>query len=111
MDGITFYGRYFNVITMNTQSQKVSMAEKIGYSLGDGSANLIFQMMMMFQLFFYTDVFGIKATAAGMILLVARIFDAFVDPVVPAGVNTVPGCCGQLFLLPYSSFWHLRHPI
>lgn len=34
MDGITFYGRYFNVITMNTQSQKVSMAEKIGYSLG-----------------------------------------------------------------------------
>ena len=54
---------------MKTQTQKVSMAEKIGYSLGDGSANLIFQMMMMFQLFFYTDVFGIKATAAGMILL------------------------------------------
>lgn len=62
--------------------QKVSLGEKIGYSLGDGSANLIFQMMMMFQLFFYTDVFGIKATAAGMILLVARIFDAFVDPLV-----------------------------
>ena len=47
MDGITFYGRYFNVITMNTQSQKVSMAEKIGYSLGDCSANLVFQMMFM----------------------------------------------------------------
>ena len=92
------------------------MAEKIGYSLGDGSANLIFQMMMMFQLFFYTDVFGIKATAAGMILLVARIFDAFVDPVVGilsdrTNTRWVPGCCGQLFLLPYSSFWHLRHPI
>jgi GPH family glycoside/pentoside/hexuronide:cation symporter len=67
---------------MNTKTQKVSMAEKIGYSMGDGSANLVFQMMMMFQLFFYTDVFGIKATAAGMILLVARIFDAFVDPMV-----------------------------
>ncbi|MFA6812723.1 MAG: MFS transporter [Bacteroidaceae bacterium] len=58
------------------------MGEKIGYSMGDGSANLIFQMMMMFQLFFYTDVFGIRATTAGMILLVARIFDAFVDPAV-----------------------------
>ncbi|MGB4413552.1 MAG: MFS transporter [Paludibacter sp.] len=67
---------------MKSDSQKVSFGEKIGYSLGDGSANLIFQMMMMFQLFFYTDVFGIKATAAGMILLVARIFDAFVDPLV-----------------------------
>lgn len=67
---------------MSTKSQKVSMGEKIGYSLGDGSANLVFQMMMMFQLFFYTDVFGIKATTAGMILLIARVFDAFVDPVV-----------------------------
>lgn len=67
---------------MKAQTQKVSMAEKIGYSMGDGSANLIFQMMMMFQLFFYTDVFGIKATAAGTILLAARVFDAFVDPVV-----------------------------
>jgi len=67
---------------MKSTSQKVSFGEKVGYSLGDGSANLIFQMMMMFQLFFYTDVFGIKATAAGMILLFARFFDAFVDPVV-----------------------------
>ena len=58
MDGITFYGRYFNVITMNTQSQKVSMAEKIGYSLGDCSANLVFQMMMIYQTKFYTDIFG-----------------------------------------------------
>lgn len=67
---------------MSTISQKVSLREKIGYSMGDGSANLVFQMMMMFQLYFYTDVFGIKATAAGMILLFARFFDAFVDPVV-----------------------------
>ena len=63
-------------------TQKVPIGEKICYSLGDGAANLIFQMMMMFQLFFYTDVFGIKATAAGMILLIARVFDAFVDPAV-----------------------------
>ncbi|MDR1381128.1 MAG: MFS transporter [Tannerella sp.] len=62
--------------------KKVSFGEKVGYSLGDGSANLIFQMMMMFQLFFYTDVFGIKATTAGAILLFARFFDAFVDPAV-----------------------------
>ncbi|NLT03037.1 MAG: MFS transporter [Bacteroidales bacterium] len=63
-------------------SQRVPLTEKIGYSLGDGAANLAFQMMMMFQLFFYTDVFGIKATAAGTILLIARLADAFVDPVV-----------------------------
>ena len=82
MDGITFYGRYFNVITMNTQSQKVSMAEKIGYSLGDCSANLVFQMMMIYQTKFYTDIFGLEGAIAGTVMLVARITDAFVDPTV-----------------------------
>ncbi|MDR3252822.1 MAG: MFS transporter [Tannerella sp.] len=63
-------------------TKKVSFGEKVGYSLGDGSANLVFQMTMMFQIFFYTDVFGIKASAAGAILLFARFFDACVDPAV-----------------------------
>lgn len=59
---------------------KVSLTEKIGYSLGDAAANLVFQLMMMFQMLFYTDVLGIRAGAAGMILLGARVFDAFIDP-------------------------------
>ena len=37
-------------------SQKISLGEKVGYSLGDAAANLVFQMMMIFQLKFYTDV-------------------------------------------------------
>ena len=82
MDGITFYGRYFNVITMNTQSQKVSLAEIIGYSLWDCSANLVFQMMMIYQTKFYTDIFGLEGAIAGTVMLVARIVDAFVDPTV-----------------------------
>ncbi len=63
-------------------SQKVPLGEKIGYSLGDASANLVFQMMMIFQLKFYTDVFGLDGAIAGSVLLVARIVDAFVDPAV-----------------------------
>jgi len=59
---------------------KVPFLEKVGYSLGDGAANLVFQLMMMFQLFFYTDVLGIGAGAAGAVLLGARVFDAFIDP-------------------------------
>ena len=59
---------------------KVPFLEKVGYSLGDGAANLVFQLMMMFQLMFYTDVLGIGAGAAGLVLLGARVFDAFVDP-------------------------------
>ncbi|MDR0892123.1 MAG: glycoside-pentoside-hexuronide (GPH):cation symporter [Mediterranea sp.] len=67
---------------MNAMSQKVSMAEKIGYSLGDCSANLVFQMMMIYQTKFYTDVFGLEGAVAGSVMLIARIADAFVDPTV-----------------------------
>ncbi len=67
---------------MKNTNQKVPMREKIGYSLGDSSANFVFQIMMVFQMGFYTDVFGISAVAAGSVLLLARVFDAFVDPVV-----------------------------
>lgn len=64
------------------QNQKVSMAEKVGYGLGDCSANLVFQMMMIYQTKFYTDVFGLEGAIAGTVMLVARIVDAFVDPTV-----------------------------
>ena len=67
---------------MNTLNQKVSLAEKIGYSLGDCSANFVFQMMMIYQTKFYTDVFGLEGAIAGTVMLVARIVDAFIDPTV-----------------------------
>ena len=38
-------------------TQKVSLGEKIGYSMGDAAANLVFQMMMIFQLKFYIRMY------------------------------------------------------
>lgn len=67
---------------MRNASQRVSLWEKIGYSLGDGSANLVFQMMMIYQTKFYTDIFGLEGAIAGTVMLIARIVDAFVDPTV-----------------------------
>src|SRR5688500_8849736 len=64
-----------------TESDKLSIAEKVGYGLGDMAANFIFQTMVMFQLAFYTDTFGIAAAAAGTLLVVVRVFDAAFDPV------------------------------
>ncbi len=61
-------------------SQRLSVGEKIGYSLGDAAANFVFQALIVFQLSFYTDTFGLTAAAAGLLLLVARCSDAFFDP-------------------------------
>ena len=60
---------------MNNMNQKISISEKIGYSLGDCSANLVFQMMMIYQTKFYTDVFGLEGAIAGSVMLIARIVD------------------------------------
>ena len=61
-------------------SDKLSFVEKAGYSLGDAAANFVFMTMILFQLNFYTDTLGITAAAAGTMLLVGRLWDAFFDP-------------------------------
>ena len=63
-------------------SQQVSLGEKVGYSLGDAAANLVFQMMMIFQLKFYTDVFGLDGAVAGSVLMIASISAIIVDPAI-----------------------------
>jgi len=60
--------------------QKIPFWEKVGYGFGDAGANFVFQTMLMFQLGFYTDTFGISAAAAGTLLLLGRFWDAFFDP-------------------------------
>lgn len=64
------------------ESQRVSLGEKIGYSLGDAGANLVFQMMVMFQLKFYTDVFGLDGAVAGSIMMIGSLTAIVVDPAV-----------------------------
>ncbi len=61
--------------------QKLSFLEKAGYSAGDAAANLVFMTMVLFQLNFYTDVFGLSANMAAAILLWPRLWDAVFDPI------------------------------
>src|ERR1035437_3787021 len=66
---------------MSASTQKLSFLEKAGYSGGDAAANFVFMTMILFQTSFYTDVFGISAGAAAAILMAARLWDAFFDPI------------------------------
>jgi Na+/melibiose symporter-like transporter len=67
---------------MSASTQKLSFLEKAGYSAGDSAANFVFMTMILFQTNFYTDVFGLTATAAAAILLWPRLWDAVADPIV-----------------------------
>ncbi len=61
---------------------KLSVKEKIGYSLGDTASHFVWDMVGFWLLFFYTDVYGISAAAAGTIMLIARFWDMAIDPVI-----------------------------
>lgn len=62
---------------MNNSSHKLSITEKVGYSLGDFAANLIFQTLMTFLAFFYTDVYKIPAGTASAIIFFGGFVGAF----------------------------------
>lgn len=66
---------------MQTVQEKLSLKEKIGYSLGDTASNLYFQTFMLFLMYFYTDVFGLPAAAVGTMFLITRIWDTVNDPI------------------------------
>ncbi|QYJ76736.1 glycoside-pentoside-hexuronide (GPH):cation symporter [Shewanella sp. FJAT-52076] len=58
----------------------LSVREKIAYGLGDTASNIVFQTVMLFLTFFYTDIFGISAAYVGTMFLAVRIMDAVTDP-------------------------------
>jgi GPH family glycoside/pentoside/hexuronide:cation symporter len=62
-------------------TQKLSFFEKTGYSAADAAANFVFMTMILFQTNFYTDTFGLTASAAAAILLWPRLWDALFDPI------------------------------
>ncbi len=59
----------------------VSIKEKLGFSLGEYSSSVVWQTLMFFLPFFYTDTFGLTAASVALMFGVVRIFDAFTDPI------------------------------
>ncbi len=63
------------------QPNKLNFKEKMSYGFGDFASSTFWTLFSMFLLFFYTDVFGITAAAAGTMFLVARLWDTANDPI------------------------------
>ncbi|MBC2606342.1 MFS transporter [Pelagicoccus albus] len=66
---------------MTTSSEKISVKEKLGYGVGDAASNFFFHSFNILLLGYYTDVFGLTATAVGTMFIVTKLFDAFTDPI------------------------------
>ena len=63
----------------------LSIREKIGYSLGDLSANLVFQTLITYLAYFYTDIYGLESGDATAIIFIVGTVAAFgFNPIVGA---------------------------
>ncbi|AOZ99826.1 MFS transporter [Flavobacterium commune] len=70
---------------MTSISQKLSIKEKIGYSLGDLAANLVFQTLMTYLAYFYTDIYGLSPSDSSIIMLSVGLVAAFIfNPIIGA---------------------------
>jgi len=61
--------------------ERIPLREKICYGMGDLAGNLYWNTFGTYLLFFYTDVFGISAAAAGTLFLIAWLLDGAMNPV------------------------------
>ncbi len=67
------------------KSQILSVKEKIGYSLGDLAANLVFQTLITYLAYFYTDIYGLSIEDSSYIILTVGLVSAFTfNPIIGA---------------------------
>ena len=55
------------------------MKDKLGYMFGDFGNDFTFILSSLFLMKFYTDVMGVSAGVVGIVMMAARIVDAFTD--------------------------------
>ncbi|MFA9381219.1 MAG: MFS transporter, partial [Acetanaerobacterium sp.] len=79
------------MVTLQDESKrysvKIGTGEKMAYGFWGLGSDLVFQTVTIYLTFFYTDIFGISVAQVTALFLVARIWDAVVDPLVGAMVE------------------------
>ncbi len=74
-----------SAVKLSAAPQKLSVLEKVGYSLGDLAANLVFQTLVTYLAYFYTDIYGLKTEHASVLILTVGLVAAFgFNPIIGA---------------------------
>lgn len=60
----------------------LTVGQKLAYGCGDLASNLVWGLLVSFLMYYYTDIYVIPAAAVAWLLLVPRVFDAVLDPLI-----------------------------
>lgn len=61
--------------------------QRVGYGLGDFACNLIWQVISLYLLYFYTDIMQLDAKAIAAMFVVCRVIDAVTDVLVGFAID------------------------
>ena len=63
------------------EKQSLPLKSKISYALGAVGKDMVYMLSASYVLYYFQDLLGVNAIAMGIILMAARVFDAFNDPI------------------------------
>ncbi|MBR2824471.1 MAG: MFS transporter [Clostridia bacterium] len=58
----------------------LTLKQKLAYGLGAVGKDMVYALSASYVMFYYQDTLGLSATFVGLILMIARVFDALNDP-------------------------------
>jgi len=78
---------------------ELTTKQKAAFGIGAVGKDMVYALSASYVMYYYQDVLGLPATFVGLILMIARVFDAFNDPFMgcwwprpaPAGDGSVRG--------------------
>lgn len=59
---------------------KTAARQSLGFGLGAVGKDMVYALVSGFILYYYNDILGISGTFTGVMMMAARVFDAFNDP-------------------------------
>ena len=63
------------------ENKKLTVGEKAAYGIGAVGKDMVYMLSASYVLYYFQDLLGVNSVAMGIILLAARVFDAFNDPI------------------------------
>ncbi|MDJ0979095.1 MAG: glycoside-pentoside-hexuronide (GPH):cation symporter [Erythrobacter sp.] len=73
--------------TSRAEEDIVAWPARLAFGVGDSSLNLVWNGTALLLMFVYTDILGIAPATAGLIYLIAMVWDAVTDPLIAVFVD------------------------
>lgn len=76
-----------NALVSNKSMSGALYKQRFGYGLGDFACNLIWQVISLYLLYFYTDIMKLDAKAIAAMFIVCRVIDGITDLLVGFAID------------------------